>query len=950
MTNMKKLLSLPPNLVECFHDIENVSHEEWFCTSDPIGKKLGSGGGTTWLLDACRREEADGADLMTWLGREKRILLHAGGQSRRLPAYAPSGKILTPVPVFRWARGQKLTQNLLDLQLPLYEEIMEKAPKGLNTLIASGDVYIRAKEQLQEIPEADVVCYGLWEDPQLMKNHGVFVASRKTPEKLEFMMQKPAVEEMAAMMKDYLCMMDIGIWLLSDRAVKLMAERSTDSEGNVKFYDMYSEFGLALGEKPRIEDEELNGLKVVVLPLPGGEFHHYGTSREMISSTLAVQNCVMDQRAIMHHKVKPHPATFVQNAIMNVGLTERNAEIWIENSFIGSKWCLSSKNIVTGVPENDWEISLSEGLCIDVVPMGDSTYVVRPYGFEDKFKGSLGDDSTLFLGRPVTEWLEQRGLKAEDIPGYGDLQSAEIFPVVDCIADMGTVLAWITDRADDTAGRKIWMEAKRVSADEISAYANLRRLTAQREAFRMKNLSTLARNHERSVFYQTDLEVTAREFAKGGIVLPEELPEDAGLLKRISDWMFRARVMELTGNPEAKVMEERAFGLMRKGLTGVMDLKQRPVMAVYADQIVWGRSPVRIDLAGGWTDTPPYSLMEGGNVVNMAIELNGQPPLQVYVKPSDRYSITLRSIDLGAAEVISSYDELRDFRKVGSPFSIPKAALALSGFLPEFCTDSYASLEEQLKAFGRGIEVTLLSAIPAGSGLGTSSILAATVLGALNDFCGLNRDRQGICNRTLVLEQLLTTGGGWQDQYGGVLQGVKLLQTMPGWRQEPGVKWMPDYIFNDSEYAKCHLLYYTGITRTAKGILAEIVKGMFLNSEKHLRILEQMKGHAIDMYEAIIRNDFETMGRLVGKTWSQNQRLDSGTNPEAVRAMTEMVDDLCLGYKLPGAGGGGFLYMVAKDPEAAVRIKRILNENRMNDRARFVEMKLSDRGLEVSRS
>lgn len=947
---MKKLLSLPPNLVECFHDIENVSHEEWFCTSDPIGKKLGSGGGTTWLLDACRREEADGTDLMTWLGREKRILLHAGGQSRRLPAYAPSGKILTPVPVFRWARGQKLTQNLLDLQLPLYEEIMEKAPKGLNTLIASGDVYIRAKEQLQEIPEADVVCYGLWEDPQLMKNHGVFVASRRTPEKLEFMMQKPGVEEMAAMMKDYLCMMDIGIWLLSDKAVKLMAERSMDSDGNVKFYDMYSEFGLALGENPRIEDRELNGLKVVVLPLPGGEFHHYGTSREMISSTLAVQNCVMDQRAIMHHKVKPHPAVFVQNAIMNVGLTERNAEIWIENSFIGSKWCLLSKNIVTGVPENDWEISLSEGLCIDVVPMGDSDYVVRPYGFEDKFKGSLGDDSTLFLGRPVTEWLEQRGLKAEDIPGYGDLQSAEIFPVVDSIEDMRAVLAWMTDRADDTAGRKIWMEAQKVSADGISAYANLRRLTAQREAFRMKNLSTLARNHERSVFYQTDLEVTAREFAKGGIVLPEELPEDAGLLKRISDGMFRARVMELTGNPEAKVMEERAFGLMRKGLTGAMDLKQRPVMAVYADQIVWGRSPVRIDLAGGWTDTPPYSLMEGGNVVNMAIELNGQPPLQVYVKPSDRYGITLRSIDLGAAEVISSYDELRDFRKVGSPFSIPKAALALSGFLPEFCMDSYASLEEQLKAFGRGIEVTLLSAIPAGSGLGTSSILAATVLGALNDFCGLNRDRQGICNRTLVLEQLLTTGGGWQDQYGGVLQGVKLLQTMPGWRQEPGVKWMPDYIFNDSEYAKCHLLYYTGITRTAKGILAEIVKGMFLNSEKHLRILEQMKGHAIDMYDAIIRNDFETMGRLVGKTWEQNQRLDSGTNPETVRAMTEMIDDLCLGYKLPGAGGGGFLYMVAKDPEAAVRIKRILNENRMNDRARFVEMKLSDRGLEVSRS
>ena len=56
---MKKLLSLPPNLVDCFHAIEHVSTEEWFCTSDPVGARLGSGGGTTWLLEAylvaCRR-------------------------------------------------------------------------------------------------------------------------------------------------------------------------------------------------------------------------------------------------------------------------------------------------------------------------------------------------------------------------------------------------------------------------------------------------------------------------------------------------------------------------------------------------------------------------------------------------------------------------------------------------------------------------------------------------------------------------------------------------------------------------------------------------------------------------------------------------------------------------------------------------------------------------------
>ena len=130
---MKKLLSLPPNLVEFFYDIEKADRDEWFCTSDPIGSKLGSGGGTAWLLEACKQHIAPDKDFLEWLREEKRILLHAGGQSRRLPGYAPSGKILTPIPVFRWARGQRLEQNLLSLQLPLYEQIMEKAPATMRT-------------------------------------------------------------------------------------------------------------------------------------------------------------------------------------------------------------------------------------------------------------------------------------------------------------------------------------------------------------------------------------------------------------------------------------------------------------------------------------------------------------------------------------------------------------------------------------------------------------------------------------------------------------------------------------------------------------------------------------------------------------------------------------------------------------------------------------------------
>lgn len=946
---MKKLLSLPPNLVEFFYDIEKADRDEWFCTSDPIGSKLGSGGGTAWLLEACKQHIAPDKDFLEWLREEKRILLHAGGQSRRLPGYAPSGKILTPIPVFRWARGQRLEQNLLSLQLPLYEQIMEKAPTSLRTLIASGDVYIRAGQPLQDIPDVDVVCYGLWVDPNLAKNHGVFVSSRSNPDKLDFMLQKPSVEELGKLMQTHLFLMDIGIWLLSDRAVDLLIKRSKKG-GELSYYDMYSEFGLTLGEHPRIADEELNGLSVAILPLPGGEFYHYGTSRELISSTLAVQNLVNDQREIMHRKVKPHPAMFVQNADVAYRLTADNSEIWIENSCVGKEWNIRQQTIITGVPTNDWKLNVPSGVCIDVVPLGEAEYVARPYGFNDAFKGALTEERTIYQGISVREWLSCRKVAVEEIDGAHDLQAARLFPVCSTIEELGLVMRWMISEPELQEGKEIWKRSRRLSADEISAYANLRRLAAQRDSFRVMNWPVLARNYERSVFYQLNLDDAAHEFAIHHLELPDALPLSAPLMTRISDNMFRARVQQFSGKTYTEY-ERRAFGLMREGLTAAaLAKKQQPHLSVYSDQIVWGRSPVRIDLAGGWTDTPPYCLNEGGNVVNIAIELNGQPPLQVYVKPCKEYKIILRSIDLGAIETVTTYEELSDFMQVGSPFSIPKAALVLAGFQPEFSADVYVTLEEQLKAFGSGIEITLLSAIPAGSGLGTSSILASTVLGAVSDFCGLKWDKNEICNRTLILEQLLTTGGGWQDQYGGVLRGVKLLQTHAGMEQSPLVRWLPDYLFTGSEYQKCHLLYYTGITRTAKGILAEIVRSMFLNSTEHLALLGSMKSHAFDLYEAIQRGNFDEMGRLVGKSWKQNQALDSGTNPASVEAIIRQIDDYCLGYKLPGAGGGGYLYMVAKDPEAAVKIRAILTQNPPNSCARFVDMTLSDKGLQVSRS
>lgn len=938
---IQKLISLPPNLVDSFHELRHASRSEWYVDADPVDRKLGSGGGTSYLLSQAHRASTADISFDEWLGRNKRIIIHAGGQSRRLPAYAPSGKVLAPIPVFRWERGQRLGQMLIDLQVPFYEDLLEQAPENIHTLVASGDVYVRTGECLPSIPDADVVCLGLWTDAAQATRHGVFAAKRTKPGKLDFMLQKPDAEELQRLSDSHQFMIDVGVWLLSDRAVKVLNGKSKSASDG--FYDLYGEFGCALGENPKLVCEEVKSLHVAVVPLPQGEFYHFGTSRELIDSMVALQNRVADKRRIMGAKVKPHPAIFTQNAFIETTFTGAHAFTWIENCHIGKRWKLNGEQIITGIPVNDWQIELPRGVCLDLVPVGENGYAVRPYGMDDGSRGAIGKEKTLWMGVPVREWFGRRNIPLAADPGT-DIQSAPLFPVITEEEVIPDVIRWMTAEPENQAGREAWQKAEKLSADILAQRANLRRLFRSRETFTEKNWKTIERNYKQSVFYQLDLSDVASEYKRLRLDVPEVLPPETSRMMRIHNRMLRSHILD------CKNEEEQAFKLLSEGITEAMNIRNHPMLSVLSDQIIWGRSPVRIDLAGGWTDTPPYALYAGGYVVNIAVELNGQPPLQVYIKPSERKHIVLRSIDLGATETVTDFETLKDFNRVGSPFSIPKAALSLAGFAPEFCSVRYRSLEEQLDAFGCGLEVTLLSAVPAGSGLGTSSILALTVLGAINEFCGLQLNKPDLAKYTLVLEQLLTTGGGWQDQYGGLYRGIKLLKSEPGFLQTPEVNWLPDPVFEQPEYKACHLLYYTGITRTAKGILADIVRNMFLNEGHAMRLLERMKHHALHMAGALQRADIEEYGRLLRHTWTQNCALDAGTNPPAIQAIIRKIDDELAGYKLPGAGGGGYIYMLAKDPESAARVRRHLIANPPNGRARFVEMRLSGEGLKISRS
>ncbi len=870
-----------------------------------------------------------------------------------MPAYAPWGKSLIPMPVFRWSKGQYLDQRLLDFQAAFYEKILKVAPDSYTTLIGSGDVMFISPDRFQNLPEADVLVFGIWVEDATATRHGVFFSKREQADKLAFVKQKPSLQSLRELSQDYLYLMDSGIVMLNAATtMKLMLKSGWDPqkqkfrEGSPGFYDLYGEMLTAFGSESHDPDPELGELEVKLHPIHQGEFYHFGSNHDLIESSLRLQNRIVDQRLKLTREGDHHPSIFQQNSEVSLKFTEANHHIWIESCHIPGSWKLNHHHILTGIPENDWELEIPEKVCLDMVPVGESEYCLRMYGFSDSF-GESPDQGATWMGHPLKEWLKERSIdpKRAGLAMDSSLQEIPLFP----LTTMDEIPGLIASMLGLETNGDTWLGSRRLSAMDLSQRAHIKRSNDQRQELRARSLPRLAANHHKSIFYYLDLELAASDYKESGLQLPEPLADQEPVIKRINDNMFRARV---SGNgQDALHYEKEAFRILREEM--VQTLKSKPVSPernLLDDQILWGRSPVRLDLSGGWTDTPPYCIMEGGSVVNLSVELNGQLPLQVFARPLEEHKIVLRSIDLGQKVEITTYEELGSYDQPGGGFSIPKAALVLAGFGPDFSGRNYPDLASQLKAFGGGIEMSLLAAIPKGSGLGTSSNLAATVLGTLSDFCGLNWDKHEVAYRTLILEQMLTTGGGWQDQYGGIFEGIKLLETSPGILQMPGIKWLPDQLFTQRSTREMMLLYYTGVTRVARDILGEIVKAMFLNSSRHLEIFKEMKAHAGETFETILKNDYEGLAQKVAISWELNQRLDEGTNPPVIQHMIGKVEDYLLGYKLLGAGGGGYLFMCAKSAEAATLIRSRLESDPPNPRARFVEFSISPTGFQVSRS
>ena len=342
-------------------------------------------------------------------------------------------------------------------------------------------------------------------------------------------------------------------------------------------------------------------------------------------------------------------------------------------------------------------------------------------------------------------------------------------------------------------------------------------------------------------------------------------------------------------------------------------------------------APVRIDFAGGWSDTPPICNREGGTVLAAAVLLDGKRPIEVTVGGRKDTFVKVVSRDLGKRRLLKSAAEIADHHDPHDWCCLVKSALAVTGF-----------------RFGsQGVDIVISADLPKGSGLGTSSILGAATIAALLRWQGKPADEAEIGELTLRLEQEMRTGGGWQDQFAGIVPGVKIMRSKPGARQSVAVERL-DFGRVAAEFKARSLLYFTGQKRMARNILRKVLAFYAENPHDFAHILvKSLKANAEGCAKALRRGDLEAFAECVNSYWRDKRLLDPGSSNERVDAIIESIAPYVSAVTLCGAGGGGFMYVLAKSAADAAKIRRVLSRNPPSRYSRFYGFEIDDQGLVV---
>ncbi len=972
-------------------------HTQFRVIADPDGQRIGSGGATLRvlaMLDAAALDPdlpccpAPSVDPQPALPRSllsggRVLVVHSGGDSRRLPHCSAIGKLFARIPR---PLPDGRASTLFDEFLIGFGGLAAELPPGV--LVASGDVLLVFDHLQLGLRRPGVVGVAAAAPAEMGTQHGVYVRDRDGA--LKVYLHKPSMERMrqwGAIDEDGMVSIDTGLVWLDGTTVQAFVGLARQ-DAVAPLCGLSSWTGAVPGDGPRppglnlygdllmplagstvldgyLADtsdgpdtpeiraarraiwECLHGVPFAVDRLQPAVFMHFGTSREYwalvadspdLAQLCGWSRCTASWAQELDHRCGDGWALI--NAFVDTDQTAGARHALIVDSCLAGPLEMRGPALIAGL-HSDVPLTVAADMVVHQLPLANGGFVTRVFGLSDDPKLPWDHPAATIVNRPWLTWLGQAGIQPEtlwpDLPVEArTLWNARLYPLC---SDRAESLALSMPLQDPTLApegwRDGWERSSRLSLAESFAQADgeqiLAEMTAIEDQVAVRGFYDAVQEEQPA----STLAATAWLGAQSSVrarrsqLVAARLSQDDPIL-RLRGYEALA---EATGD---RRWESRGFETLAAMIEGVTSSLQqagshwstdrRTVLRQggTAARFVRVEAAARIDFGGGWTDTPPYSIERGGTVLNAALTLRGAFPIAAEAEWLSEPRIVLHSGDIGTSLEPMRAGEVQSYANPADPFALLKAALVLCGIVPAG-EDPARPLTLILRGSG-GVRLGTQTNIPRGSGLGTSSIMAGAVLLALARLQGLDVTQEQLFDQVLCLEQMLTTGGGWQDQVGGLIGGIKLIATAPGLPQQIRVEPVRLSSQTQAELAERLLLVYTGQQRLAKNLLRAVMSRWMARDPEMVWILGDIARLAIAMRDALGTGDVDRFGSLLGEHWALNRRMDPGCANPFIDRLFEIMGPYITGGKLAGAGGGGFAIVVARDEVSVHQLADVLDK------------------------
>ena len=948
------------------------AHTHFHVLPDPEGRRIGSGGATLWALSHLHTLAPSGAQTDSG---QRVLIIHSGGDARRLPHCSAIGKLFARVPR-ELPDGR--TSTIFDEFLISLSGLAAGLPGGV--LIAAGDVLLGFDHLQLNFRRTGVIGVAAAAPVEMGTRHGVYISSDRS-HRVRAYLHKPAAADLArwdAVAPDQTVQIDTGlVWLDEATGKKLRqlahapmvapllggeAHTGVFSDGAFKRSEgyangqpglnLYGDLLLPLADStqldaylvdasdgqvtPEVRDarraiwEQLRETPFTVERLQPATFMNFGTSQEY-------WHMVAGDPELAHLCGWNLPAD-ADDAGDGIALLDAIVEspdapaapsrpALVVDSHLAGPLAWRGAALIANV-ETDQPITLGADLVLHQLPVAGG-YVTRIFGIQDDPKLSCQDPGATFLNRPWADWLGTdlaltAALWPDVSPAERTLWNARLHPFA-MHRDESLALA-LSLQAEPTlpADRRArWLVAPRLSLAESFQQADGERILAETAA--LEDVVAV-RRFRRAI--QAEQPASQAKGLLGRVKSTiERRGRQAGAWFAATDPILQLRGFTALAHATSDATwEDRAFAVLATMVEDATLRIARPAGVrsnIQSLGVCCVHAAARIDFGGGWTDTPPYSIERGGTVLNAAVTLRGRHPILAEAERLVEPKLIFDSRDIEATLEPTHVRDVLDYANPADPFALLKAALVLRGIVtPD--QDAAQPLANLFRQIGSGLRLSTQTFIPRGSGLGTSSIMAGAVLAALARWLGIELSQAQLFDEVLCLEQMLTTGGGWQDQVGGLEGGVKLVTTPAGLPQVIQVTPLTLSPEIAARLAGQLMLVYTGQQRLAKNLLRNVVGRWMARDPEMVWIQGELARLAGVMREALIAGDLPTFGQLLTDHWVQNKRMDPGCTNPFINDLFDVISPYIWGGKLAGAGGGGYAMVIARDLQAASDLEAAL--------------------------